>query len=216
LRAARGRYDVEIRKGIHREQATQVVVFERPAKLRLEIFATSLNQLMLMLVAKEDFVEALDPKEGVLYRALPTPKSIFKLLGVPLVPEELELWLSGMILMPDETKLKILRDPKDDIIGLEADAAFGRVLRARFSSMGQELRLLSLEFGKSNSDEAYFFSELSYADKELIPNKIEFHLPEQGVDGTLIRKSFNKNPQSLSPKLFQIPDTGNFTVEGVE
>ncbi len=208
IQGARGQYQALAVKGVSRQEGKQVVVFQRPDKLRLELFASSLNQLVLMVVSRDGNLEALDPHEGVRYEGESTPQNIARIIGVPLLPDELMLWFAGVLALPADAELDVVREPDKGYYGMKGNLAYGRSVVARFESAPSGPRLLSLELRRTGDGELFFFSEFGYGDGEL-PEKIKFYLPEQELRGQLRAEKLKLNPENLPERLFEIPPREN-------
>ena len=138
VHSARGRFEANLSKGLVRQSLDQVLVFRRPGDLRIELFASSLNQLALMVVTRGGLLEALDPKENVLYRGASTPENIARIIGVPLLPEELMVWFAGAVLLPDSGQYSVLRDPAGRY-AVRGELPLGRLMQARFEMTRRDM-----------------------------------------------------------------------------
>ena len=147
INAGRALIELELDATIGKKRLTQVTVFERPDKLRLEFFATKLNHLTALIVSNNQGIFALDTDRSIVYRGQVSVATIERLLTVPFAPEELMLWLVGRFAPPDEQKLL---STKVRVNNLENEAVIDYGL-----SDGRSLRLLCsiLEYSPGEIEE---------------------------------------------------------------
>ncbi len=215
IQSARAEYELKLSKGVGRQTLRQVLVFQRPHWLRIELFASSLNQLVLMAVSREGMLESLDARTNTLYRGFSTPQNLLKITQLPFSAEEMMLWFTGNILLSeksvdsvDEAKFEVLKQPasrnKFPLYGIRGTLGSNRCVLLRFERESAKApKLLSLELRTCDNDKLYFFSEFTY-DAEVAPRQISFYLPGEGVKGNLTRQKFTPNPALPLDKLFTI------------
>jgi len=214
VKTGRGEYELRISKGVGRQTLHQVVAFERPSRLRLELFASALQQLVLFAVARDGTLECLDPKAGILYRGESTPENLSRVIGVPLVAEETMLWFAGTLLLAD-APLEVLWKPDARTFAIRGKTAADRCTTAHFEQLPAGPRMRSLELRHCGSKKLFFFSEFEYQG-ESEPAKIVFQFPEQGVRGELTRERLTLNPKLPSDKLFVINAPPQTRVENLD
>ncbi len=210
LVSARGMFDIRLKKSVSSQQLHQVIAFELPDRLRLEFFASSLNQLVSITVARGGLLEHLDARENVLYRGPASQEQLTKIFGLPFAPNELMYWFAGRI--PGLSSVtRVARSTNDARWLLEGEAGANRKLRAIFA--GEPPRLQMLEI-RNQADEPSFFSRHEYNEAGL-PRTLKFQLLAQELEAELTGENFRENPGELSDRLFQVPVGPNVRVEWI-
>ena len=219
VKTGRGEYELRLAKGLGKQTLHQVVAFQRPDKLRLELFASALHQLILFAVSREGTLECLDPKSGVLYRGASTPENLSRVIGVPLVAEEAMLWFAGALALPEDSKferaLEVLRKGQTNAFVVRGEISADRCATAHFDGLPSGPRMKSLELRRCGSGKLFFFSVFEYG-AEQEPLRIAFQFPEQGLSGTLTRERFILNPPLPAEKLFVIHQPAQTKVEDLD
>lgn len=139
VRTLRALYKGRLREGINEKAFSQVVAFQRPDKLRLEILATSLNRLTALIVVNDGKLFALDPLKRIVYQGFADRQTMQRMLTVPFKPDELMLWFTGQFKPPDSRFIQSQRlfwcEDKAKI-GVELAMLEGRTLLLTLSSEG--------------------------------------------------------------------------------
>ncbi len=213
VRTGRGEYEAQVSGGIGRQTLRQVVAFSRPDHLRFELFASALEQLVLLAVVEDGTLQCLDPRAGILYRGASTPENIARVLGAPLIAEEAMLWLTGHLPIPSDAKLLVGSDPAHFVI--KGSISPERCAVAHFDSSNGPAKMKSLELRRCESQKLFFFSELFYENGDT-PSRLTFSFPDQRIDGTLTRQSFTLNPKLPADRIFKIQQPGGVRIEPIE
>lgn len=204
ITAASLELNAEIKKGVVSEEARQLVSFRRPDELRVELFATGLNQLFALVIANQEGLFSYDAREQRYLSGKVTLKNTFALLSVPFLPDELMLWLCGRAFRPEGiTRSKILRSPTGDELVFILSLWDGREVEFRLEKKTARLRSYSISL--VSSGEQLLTSTFQYSTPEQkLPSVITFTAPYSGVSGTITHLSARLNPKFRSNRLFQL------------
>ncbi len=93
--------DLLILKSGKRYRGTQVVVFTRPDKLRLELFSTALNRLTSIIVCRNGELTTVDFEAKQAYQGMASERNLARLTGIPLSVEQIMLLNTGRIAVSD-------------------------------------------------------------------------------------------------------------------
>jgi len=205
----RALYSSEISAMGKREELTQALSFQRPDKLRLEVFTPAVNQLLFIAIANGGEFLALDLQERVLLKSHSSKKVLSRLLNLPLTAEELMHWGSATVFPgirqcrnPDVYKLE-----QGEILILCRYAA--RELRLRFDS-----GLLLREFSLAGEDLEGLSTSYDYTDSRALAS-INFKTPD--IEGVLrVRKLEKEMDLSHLPMLFNLSVPSGFREENFE
>lgn len=206
LQTARILVKSTLRRSIGSETVRQAVVFEHPARLRLEIFAPGLNKLLALLITQGTSLYMLDPNERRVFLGEASASTVEKLLSFPFAPVEFMRW-------------SVARYPADlhaGSISVGRDAA-GRLLiihrpdrvrefRAVVDEQGERPRLVELEVLSQSDEKLLFRSEFHYAQREsTTPARIDIELPKKEAEGELVIERISVNPTlgSSADRLFK-------------
>lgn len=88
---------VKLHRHIVTEQFKQSFVFERPDSLRVDTFASELNQLAAILLVRDGTLSFVDISQKTYYQEPATTKTIEQFLSLPMEAESLMLWLAGRV-----------------------------------------------------------------------------------------------------------------------
>jgi hypothetical protein len=229
LQGASSAYKAVIQDGLNKQQGKQVVIFKRPDKLRINIFATNLNQLTAYFVCSEKKIYGYDASEKKQYIGTATRENIERLINIPFSTEEVMLWLAGrMFPISDSNVLQkqLFVDKKSDRIGGKLLLRDGRIIHFflhHAPASANQLLLDSLEVRRTVSDEVIFTSTNSWLEEDYksvfpVPSKIEFSLPQDSLSGTLNKEEFHINPefnQSLM-RVFEYSIKSSIPVERID
>ena len=217
----RALFKTRLRKGIEQQQITQSVTFAYPDRLRVDTFATGLNQLAHLLIVSGEDLYAYDTAEHTVYHGLATARLLERLLSVPFAPNEMMRWLSGTYSPP--SLAAVVRKQYSATAGSTAALATislldGRTIRLEFSVTPATfaLRMTSLKIFRTGDTVPLFTTEYVYsgADSSAL-QAIQFALPEPGVSGTMTIVEVKENPDlANSDRLFSLPP--NMLGEAVE
>lgn len=202
IRAIRGLTELELAHGSHRQQFKQIIIFSRPDRLRVEMFATALKQLVTLVVVRGEQLEGYDVSEKKLYRGRLSRENMRKLIAIPLLPEELVLWICGKV--PRETELKEVRMSPDGS-RTYASLTLGE-LEFRLLRENNKLQTLSIEEGSSTVLKSDYESQGGSC-----PTEVRFQIPEHDVQGVirLINIELNGTPRE---ELFTVKAPSNAKV----
>lgn len=201
----RARAKLSLRKGIQRQQVEQHLVFSRPDRLRVEIFASALNQLLAIIVSSNGKLTGFDSGEKVVYTGDASVVNVRRVLSVPLSPEELMLWFCGRVGIPSAFG-KGLRlyssDTNSEFFG-EFDTIERRTISFILREAGGVLRLSN--FSVQQDNETMLNSDFSYESSSPLPHEISFSLPAEGVLGKFVVVDAELNPNLAGrPGLFSL------------
>jgi len=217
VRAFRGKFDVSIESSFGSNSLTQVLVFARPSKLRLEYFVTNLNTLTALLIANGGSLHAVDPIRNRVYRGPAKEEVVEKLLSVPLSPEALMLWSVGRFSLPtDDENPSLIVYRKKDEFAVEYTKENARTILAVLKRTSEDFGAFVLQrFEIRAQDESrllvtdYAYEPLeSLPESEVktprVPKDITFWLPKKKLTGTLALGKHEVNPSfdEKSKKLF--------------
>lgn len=202
-----------VSKGIHREEVRQLVSFRRPEDLRVELFATALNQLTALVIANENGLFSYDAREQRYLFGEASLKNTLSLLSVPFLPEELMLWLCGRALRPPAIyRSQVLRSGEKGEIAFLLTVRDGR--RMEFVIDEKSMLLKSFDIYHQLKNEQLFSSLFRYtSEDQKLPTEIVFQVPSSGINGTITHLSARLNPTFRANALFQlqIPDGAEVT-----
>ena len=205
IRTVRNLMEVEVRHGDERQLVKQSLVFSRPDKMRLEMFGPGLNQLLSLIIVKDGKIEAYDTVQRKLFRGSITRENMAKLTGIPLLPEELVLWLCGKV--SREASIKSVRESGDK------SSVF-----VTLNHGGVEIRGL---LGSTPSTSLAFYREDKpivigrFEDAGVCPNGMKFWLPEHDIEGA-IRSSNIELGRPADDRLFVLHLPGDIEIEELD
>lgn len=207
---------LKVKKSLREESLKQVVVFQRPDKLRLELFATNLNRLAALVVSRDEIIHALDTANKRVYIGPASFTGFDRLLGIPFLPEELMLWFAGRFKL-GQRDVEVSLDSGSKRLLTQASIAESRRVAAIYELIEGEgtvitnvrgvtkgkggnrfkVRLLSLQMSDSKG-RPFFSSDFSYrqkAKKEIqLPERIEFTMLNQELEGSIFIEDAEVNP----------------------
>jgi hypothetical protein len=219
LTSAQGYFESSLQQGLGRQSLKQIVVFERPGRMRIEFFASSLNQLSALIVAHDGLLEAFDPRERVLYRGEDSPRNIERVAQVPFRADELLLWFSGRVpyIESESRSMKILVNPRTSETAVVLDLSDGRRIQAVLDD-SRPRRLLSLNLQKAGTKNNTFGSTFRYAEGSDIPQQIDFEIPEIKLHGELRVKQYAVNPDlsAAHDRLFRVRVNDSIRIEDLD
>ena len=218
-----------IRKGVTRQKGRQVVVFQRPDRLRAEFFATGLNKLMALVSVSGDAVGLLDTDSQTFYRGMVSVETMEQVASVPFLPDELMAWFAGRLRIPkaDEPfSFRGLVHPESGQIAAQLHLADGRTMFALFQrgskldlsgSVTGPILLSSLEVTNELDKSLQFSATFSYGEAPF-PERISFFLPRREAEGDLLVSQYEMNPDfgSAREKLFAIRVPPQVTVRELQ
>jgi hypothetical protein len=207
IQSLRARLDVNLSNNLGDVALSQVVAFKRPDNLRLEFFATKLNTLTSILITRRGALHAVDPIHMKVYRGTSDAASIGRLLSIPFAPEEMMLWLTGRVLVPETEMLASIEAySRDDQRSLVVKLPDSREMVAVFEKSGphSQLRLMRFEL-RSKEGIRLLISDFSYATASseaaassevdaVFPEEIQFWVPDEKLHGVLRYERHELNP----------------------
>lgn len=203
----RASYSSVLRKHVESQSARQVVVFEHPDNLRVEIFVSGLNRLGALITATPRQLQALFPDDHRAYIGAPNAINLAHLLSVPLGVEEVMYWFAGR-LSPDLKELRIAQHEAHRDYLIEGHDDTGRCFKATTVEASgpastvldaDAVRLRELEITRCDNEELLFRAEFVYerlpsADCSVnVPSEMTIWLPSQSVRGTLTAERITCN-----------------------
>lgn len=222
----------------------QVVVFERPDLMRLEFLASGLNQLGLLVVMRNGYMQAFDQKRGVAYHGQASAANLEKLLSVPFPPEELMLLFAAQLSPPPEAQVEVFRNKLDPSLNvLSYSLVDGRKVRLFLSvakcvrdgnvsgttanQSGDRVILNQVQLLEGRRGSVTFSSVLSYNQSDVaadggscavpnLPTQVSFKLPKQGIAG--VSGVFRYDRPELNPELSGVRERlfSSVLPEGIE
>jgi len=211
VKSYRSLVHVELRKGDYREQFDQVVVFERPASLRLEILSRELHRLLKLVLVKGSAVTVFDREQMELLRGKNDAAAIEKLTGLPLGAEELMLWLVGAVdprARGDINQLSLYRSSDDGSSILEVVYNSDSALRIKFTQSPQGVALAQVDLCDDDCSEIFLRAEYQYGASMLgtkaLPTALILKAADLQVTLKLVfdRPELNPNLTSSREKIF--------------
>ncbi len=205
LENLRGRFSMTLEKGLAKASVSQVLVYEKPSSVRLDIFATKLNRLVALLVATEGSFDALDLSRAVAYAGDDDGNALRHLLGIPLRSFQLARWFAGCAHVPRAAEMAFgVSEDAFLIAYTTGDNPPVLVMQKVAKTGGDEqcLPLLALEVVQH--DAIIFSSELGEANADGLRN-IRFRFPTEGISGEVRSESLEFNVDQLpSSRLFTV------------
>ena len=205
---ARSLYSVTLKKGIEKQRLKQVIVFERPEKLRAEFFLPGIHQTSALIVAHDGILESIDVTRKAYVRGAASSTNARRLLAIPFELEELMLWTVGAVLLPESAPpgSAFWTDAKNGKYYGKVPLSEQRTLRVEFERKDGMARLLTVEMLDADGEERSFVSQFSYPEEgdASLPKMIKFWVLEESLSGELERESTELNPAELSPSLFRV------------
>lgn len=199
----------------------QVMVFERPDRMRVEFFATELNRLMILVNADKGFLKASDMEKRAAYFGRATAANVEQLLSVPLLPQDLMLWFLGQIeIRPGTGRVFelfhgtssgkfLIRERRFD--GTEV---LHHIRESKTKDSVLRYLLESTEI-RDSSGKLLFAATLDYAsDSDLYPTEVSFSQYERGAKGRFVHQDLKLNPNldKVREKIFQLEAPNGFTI----
>ena len=214
VESLRARMEATIKKGPLEQKSLVVAVFQRPSLLRLEFFATALNRLAAIIIAKNNQLQAVDLMNREVYQGTASPDNFLRLLSVPFTPEQFMLWLSGRYpLLAPESQSWTARASKDQqtaLIHIENQGHETTLLLVSLSGCFNDIeknsahscgRLIAIEV-HSSAGESLLYSSFSYAklnesitstSSPVLPSALNFWLGSGSTHGTIEFKEAESN-----------------------
>ena len=195
-----------LKRSIGSETVRQAVVFEHPARLRLEIFAPGLNKLLALLITQGNALYMLDPNERRVFLGEASANIVEKLLSFPFTPAEFMRWSVGRY--PGDLRagsVAVGRDSAGRILILHQPEP-GREFRAVLEGQGERFRLSHLEVMGRSDDDLLFKSEFHYQQADSVtPSQVDIELPKKEATGELVIERITVNPTlgSTADRLFK-------------
>lgn len=206
---------LKLSRGSKKDVVRQIVVCRRPDKLRVEIFAPGLNQLLALFTAQNGQLRGFDTSEKKFYYGKASPENFERTLTIPFLPDEMMLWLVGKFparSIEPNTKLDVLVSPDGRSFYVRTIALEGRDVRILLNKEpGTELRMKQFSMAKSANARAIFSSSFDYPFREsVIPNVVRFSLEDFDGEITIVQNSINTLPESADAKLFNVIQPGSY------
>lgn len=200
LQTARGKFDVSLNNNLGSKTFKEVFVFQRPDNLRMEFFATGLNQLMGLILLRADVLYFYNLEENVLYLGENNPESFFKITQFPFSGEGLMLWFCAKYnpFLLASKEILVFRNSQTQQLAVQAKGDEGTSLI--FFKQGANAKVNLGEYFidsmemRNKEGKTIFFSKTIFQDNLGAINKIEFSLPQERVKGSLDLQSLKYNP----------------------
>jgi hypothetical protein len=212
----------------NKESFSNSVVFRRPDAFRLDFFFAAINQLGSITTIKGGQLQSIDLQASKVLRGPANIETVEATLGVPFEPDELMLWLVagfspqlGSALTPAE----IVSTPDLRQIAVTYPTKYRRSMTLYLERWNGCYLLRGLELRFSDDDAPRLVTRYRYSPSivcgdTIVPDGIEFWLPEEEMEGQLGFDSTKVNPDlSTAPQaLFSpaIPDGFEVEVAGEE
>ena len=206
---------LSVRRSVIKQKLSEVIVFERPDKLRVELFASEFNRLTAFLIVAGETLEARDLTAQKTYAGQATRQNMSRLLKLPFTPEEMMLWTTGRYVVQAEelAAYRALSDERGSHKVLELNYVDGRqVLIATSQADGRpacaQICIDSLEVRSQAEKKTAFFSSYTWqaGKNNSIPHSISFEFPELSLKGELKFRdiTLNEDLGERKEKLFAI------------
>ena len=212
INSLRSLIDAEVDQESARYALKLALVFERPGKVRLELFRVGLNLTESMILANDGQLLAyvLSQRQGFAGDA--NYESVFRLTGLPFEPEELMLWMIGSLTPPENSRTSVKRDSSGDSYLVEYHVAGERRIRLLLNgNISEGCKKPDFVQAAVQVDmlgtSGVFLSKYNYVDENSdVPEEIEFEFPDVKVSGVLKVKRINLNAdlEKQRDKLFSI------------
>lgn len=220
LKALRAFGELMVREGMSHSRLKQAIVFRRPDRLRLEVFGSSLNQLLASVVVLGDRLQAIDMRERKAYEGRASSANIARFTSLLLSPEEAMLLFCGVV-KPKEEELRLVTYSTSDDGHFMADYTLldGRKLRALYhqelgSKGGRNFVLQALDLSSYAAEKPVFYAEFQYAvpvgeEKQetlRLPEKVKAFVEQtkQSLELQFIEQKLNPPSEKLPDTLFQL------------
>lgn len=208
LHTARILFKSTLRRSIGSETVRDVVVFEHPERLRLEVFAPGLNKLLALLITQGNSLYMLDPIERRVFLGDATAPTIERLLSFPLTPPEFMRWAVGRFPGELGTGTKFAGQDGTGKVLLVHRPDERRELRALLEERGDEVILVRLEVVEPASGALLFRSDFRYEPPPTgppdpassvptiatVPAAATIELPKRDAEGELVFERLTVNP----------------------
>lgn len=230
--AFRASYQFEAQNRLEKQVFRQAVVFESPDHLRIDVFASSFQKLVSLVIATDGEFSALDAMKNILYRGASNRKNIGLLTHLPLNVQEYAAWALGIPFFtqgekePSEVLLLEKRGRSREFLA-EERLEEGRKVKSFFMLPADQNppRLQYLDFSSINSEgkEEHIKIQYNYeveshsgqaegtACPTEVPSVIKFSSPTLGIWGKLVCEKFEIAPDlsEIRERLFRIrvPDS---------
>ena len=222
VRSLRLRLKGIAREGLKKSDFEQVLVFSRPDKLRLEVFATSLHRLQNIFVASSGAIKAIDFDQARAYSGDADEENVSRLLSLPFSLEQAMLWFAGRFVPPQRAELRtrslyLSADRKQSV--LELAYSDDRVYRLRFEERARGW-LSALELRTLLSDELLFYSEYRYPDSTsgavAVPTAMTLKTPDVALEFTVESAEVNLPLTADKASVFELDLPANMPVSQLD
>ena len=213
----RGSYELRVAKGIEREVLRQAVVYEAPANLRIDTFASSFKKLVSLVISADGVFNALDAEHQIIYTGASTPRNIGRLAYLPLTETQYASWVLGLTPVDFDGEGISLLEGRDKKAGYAIRQSFsdGRLLYAFLAADDRStergpLRFLRLSVPLEDGGTERITAEFRYDSKRSPdcppgrPQEILFSFEKLGFSGSLTCEKLEENPdlRELRGRLF--------------
>lgn len=192
----------------------QIIVFERPERIRLEYMPTHAIYTVSLLTANEREAVYIDVGEKKAWRGTEATNLMQKLIRVPITVSELTVMFAGRI--PNEVlsaeQLTIYHDTNDNAYQIVSSDLNRMIILDAFSL---QMRRIEVRSGGGRSlSMAVTYEEFQKIDNLFLPNKFKIEVPEHKFAMHLQLNVVSVN-QTYPTSLYQALVPGNFSVEQV-
>ena len=208
--------NLTLSRALGKERLKIAAVAQNPGKIRLDLFATGLNQPVGLFVVSGRQFTGLDFRERKAILGEASPETISHTLGFALKPEEFSFWFLGLISVDNKSSWQIFETKRENEFVLRRQELSGREQRYLVQGYGHQgmYRVHSFEMSEGSEQKDLLFScNYIYPEtgEELLfpfPAKIEAELVEKSFSLELQYTKTDLNQEIFAPeKLFvvQIP-----------
>lgn len=184
-----------------KESSTQALNFERPDRLRFEVFAPGVNQLLFMAVASGREIIAIDLKEKFFVRSFSSREVFEAILDLPLTAYEMMHWISARA-FPEFTHCQDVYETAASALIIECRTPW-RTMRIKTT---RSLLPNFTELSLTGRDFPGLRTEYELTENHT-PRKIRFFMKE--IKGELTFKRFEANT-TLPESLFRVTPPAGF------
>lgn len=194
----------------------QILVFERPENLRMEILLTNINRLSLIVLNNPKGLFGADLINRNVYHGKNSVDNLNCLLGLPLGTEEFMLWATGNLPVVADPNFFTLSKIKKSQLGDQIEVSYQNSSDTHRNYYLINNRLDFYEMINAQG-EIVFLTHFFYepgAPENSLPSSIKLELPKQklNIELNLIEFDLNPNFDELRDLIFQHQKTTGYQV----
>ena len=197
--------------------AKHAISFSKPDMLRVDMFGSSLNQMMGRVVTNKGHLTAIYSDEGSAFKAPASLNSMWHSFGMPFRPREFMSWMCGKFdisFARNIQRVDARMSPEGDNVSLEFDLNDGRRVFLLVDSTLQGYRISQFDVYKDGEKEAVLHSKFDTSSPKLCPKNIKMAFSAQDVEikARLDRPEINASLKDKEAKIFDLSIPIGFSV----